>query len=225
MQNGMNRITFGNKPSAVIALNSTMPSREEFESLAGIPIIAADGACLRLEAIGISPDFIVGDLDSLRQSGRYDDFINSEMLEMPDQETNDFEKSLNFAISKGWHSVLVVGFHGGELDHTLNNISVLKKYANRMEICLYEHKRYSIYTEVSFALKSAPGEIISLVPMPIATVTTGGLEWPLRNERLELGVREGARNRAISAEISVEIHSGALLVFFDSHQPFMPSVG
>lgn len=219
----MKRITFKDKPSAVLALNSTMPSRSEFESIAGIPIIAADGACLRLEQIGIVPDYIVGDLDSLRESGRMDSFATSKIIEIPDQETNDFEKSLGFAMQNGWLSVLVVGFHGGELEHTLHNISVLKKFSPIMDLCLYELDRYAVYTEESFELTTRINEKISLIPFPTATVSTLGLEWPLDNEVLGLGFRESARNRATSSGIGVTIHSGALLAFFDSHLPLMPS--
>jgi len=219
----MKNLIFTNRFSAIIALNSSMPVRSELEKFSGVPLIAADGACLRLKAIGIDPDFIVGDLDSLRESGRSGEFANNELIEISDQETNDFEKALAFALGKGWRSVLIVGFHGGELEHTLNNISVLKKFSSRMQMCLYEHGRYAVCAESSFALRTDPGEIISLVPLPAATVTTHGLKWPLTNDLLQIGLREGHSNRAIEEEISVEIHSGALLVFFKSREPLMPS--
>ena len=66
-------------------------------------------------------------------------------------------------------------------------------------------------------------EIVSLIPQPEATLTTRGLAWPLNQESLTLGVREGARNRSTGERVELEIHSGAVFVFVDARLPLLPA--
>lgn len=53
-------------------------------------------------------------------------------------------------------------------------------------------------------------------------LTTQGLQWPLTNQWLHLGIREGARNRAIAGDIQIDIHEGALLFICDARLPMKP---
>jgi thiamine pyrophosphokinase len=75
---------------------------------------------------------------------------------------------------------------------------------------------------ISIRMKTGINETISLIPQPIAFLKTKNLQWELNNEALELGVREGARNRAISDEIEIKIISGEILLFVNARLPFAP---
>jgi len=44
-------------------------------------------------------------------------------------------------------------------------------------------------------------------------IITKGLEFPLKNESLEFGVREGTLNRSVSENISISFRKGSLLLF------------
>eukprot|EP00917_Polyrhabdina_sp_WS-2016_P031053 GHVP01066206.1.p1 GENE.GHVP01066206.1~~GHVP01066206.1.p1 ORF type:complete len:137 (+),score=29.56 GHVP01066206.1:85-495(+) len=63
-------------------------------------LVCADGGALRLKALcpDVVPNFIIGDLDSYAQ-----DLVNvqTEVIFVKDQDTNDFEKSLNFLSARG----------------------------------------------------------------------------------------------------------------------------
>jgi len=67
-----------------------------------------------------------------------------------------------------------------------------------------------------------PDEIISLIPFPHARLSTNGLKWELEEEVLELSIREGARNRAVSTSLSIKLHEGRLLFFCDTRFPNIP---
>lgn len=48
-----------------------------------------------------------------------------------DQNKNDFEKTMEWAISKGWKSIFCFGAFGGRLDHTLATISNAEKLSQK----------------------------------------------------------------------------------------------
>ena len=62
--------------------------------------IGADGGANRLLSLGLKPDFVVGDLDSLTEANRKQ-FQASQLHLVADQETNDVSKVLNFVIGEG----------------------------------------------------------------------------------------------------------------------------
>lgn len=213
-----------NRFDAVICLHGTLPSVDEFEHFMDRPLIAADGAASELFDMGIIPEFVVGDLDSIRPDVRDQLLSMSEVVCQPDQETNDFEKALTFAESMLWKNVLVVGIHGGDLEHTLNNWSVLMRFGRTMQLAALDRRRYAIPVFESIAYEGAEDEIISLIPQPLARLTTRGLHWALNDEHLELGTREGARNRATHTRIEIDVHDGAILFFCDASLPHAPHV-
>lgn len=214
-----------NKFQVLLCLDGSLPTTKVFfDYFKNLPVIAADGAAHKLREMNVSPTFIIGDLDSFHEYGNSSDFPNSTILHFPDQESNDFEKCLVFCKQQGYTSILVCGFHGGLTEHSLNNWSVLMRYSQNLSICIYENNRYAIPLRSSTSFSTEPSEIISLIPQPRAVLTTTGLQWNLTNEILELGVREGARNFAIDTSISIEIHTGEILLFCDSRLPFKPKL-
>lgn len=216
------KLEFKKEFDAVLCLDSNLPPLEIFYQLSGKKIIAADGAAIRLLKLGIEPDFVVGDFDTFNKSQFSERVSKNKLIFEPDQETNDFEKCLRFAQKKHFNTIIIFGFHGGELEHTLNNWSVLKKYSKKMELCLYDRGRYAIPLYFSVKIKLKKGEMISLIPQPDVRLTTKNLKWELNDEVLALGLREGARNIALKEEISLIIHYGELLLFIDDRLPVAP---
>lgn len=216
-------IEFTGKFDCIICLNADMPPVSLFEQLEGIEVIAADGAANKLADIGIIPDYIIGDLDSYNQG---DTRLTGKSIVIgnPDQEINDFEKILRFAIESKYQQLLVTGFHGGELEHTMNNWSVFMRFARKMNLCIFDNGRYGLPAATSLKFRTAPDEIVSLIPQPEAIITTHNLKWRLTREELKLGSREGARNRATGNDVLIEIHSGELLIFIESRIPGAPKI-
>ena len=62
-------------------------------------IICCDGAAASLTGLGIIPDRIVGDLDSLPE--KFKERFADRLLHVRDQETNDLTKAFNFCCSSG----------------------------------------------------------------------------------------------------------------------------
>ena len=216
-------LTFSETPfDAVICLNGDLPDTAVFEQLADRPLIAADGAANLLVEAGIGPEFVVGDLDSVTPQTLERLEGLAELVAETDQDTTDFEKSIRFAESQLWKNLLVIGMHGGDLEHTLNNWSVLMRHSRALQLTAFERDRYAIPVFESFTYEASPDELLSLIPQPLATLTTSGLVWNLENESLELGTREGARNRAAESTVHVNVHNGSLLFFCSARLPASP---
>lgn len=211
----MKELFFDEKFSAVIFLNGLVPDKSFFDMMPDIPIICADGAAQKISNLANKIDFIVGDFDSFDSMTSASCFNSSELIKIDEQETNDFEKCLKFALDKSYNNILICGFHGGELDHTLNNWSVFKRFASIMNLCVYDANRYGISVNHSFKANFNLNENISIIPQPEIKLITTGLKWNLNNEALALGIREGARNRVISHTQTFEIIDGSAFLFFE----------
>ncbi len=212
-------------PDAVVCLDGTLPPAEFFAKLQSLPVIAADGAAIRLAERSVQPSIIIGDFDTLEASGLQHLFEGTPQLRIADQDSTDFEKCLHYCIDTGIGTVLICGMHGGEMEHSLNNWSIAMRYAASLHLCLYDAQRYGLPISSSMSLPTEPGETISLIPQPYAVITTQGLHWPLTREELRLGYREGARNRAAGKEIGIALHEGSLLLFCNATAlPLVPVV-
>lgn len=221
----MNTLRFTASFDALICLNGTIPESELFEQFAELPLIAADGAATALVANGIVPEFIVGDLDSIDADTLRQLEGLADVIVEPDQDMNDFEKTLRFAEGQLWKRLLIVGIHGGDLEHTLNNWSVMMRFGRTLSLTALDRQRYAIPLYASTAFPPTSDELLSLIPQPHAHLTTEGLQWPLSNEALSLGGREGARNRAAAELVQITVHDGSLLFFCDARLPFAPEFG
>ncbi|MCI0450669.1 MAG: thiamine diphosphokinase [Chlorobi bacterium] len=180
-----------------------------------LSIVACDGASNFLYRYKIIPHYITGDFDAIKSGVlRYYKTKGVTIKKIRDQNTNDLEKALKLALSKKFSKILIIGATGKRLDHTINNLSVLKRYSKKADIKFYDNTFEMFFLNKSTEFKYRKGEVVSLLALPKAAgIKTQGLKWKLNNETLELGKREGALNIASSDFVKVTIEKGDLLVF------------
>jgi len=218
----MIKFDFTDSFDAIIVLNANLPDDKFFGMMSGIPLIAADGAALSLYKMGILADKVIGDMDSFYSTNLSDKFEKSNIIFDPDQESNDFEKTLKYCKENNFENVLVVGIHGGEYEHSLNNWSVFIRYSKSLNLVLYDKKRYGISIDENIRISTEINEIISLIPNSYAKLKTENLVWELDEEYLELGKREGARNKSNGGSVGIKIIEGSILLFINDRLPFAP---
>ena len=220
-----------NNFDCVVVLNSELnilseillPINKILEINKKIIIIAADGAFHKLAEINIPPNYVIGDLDSIDNNyilSNKEKYLKTQFIKLEEQETNDFEKCLQFIYNNKYKNVLVLGLDGGLLEHTLNNWSVFNKFSNKLNLIAYNSKRYAFSISNDININLEENEIVSLIPSNRCRLTTQNLKWELNSEYLELGVREGARNITTNNEIIIKIEEGSLLFFCDERLPF-----
>ena len=180
-------------------------------------LIAADGGATVCLHAGLRPDVIIGDMDSFRAQPEFGEL---NIIVDTDQETNDLEKALKHAKMLGGSRVRILGATGIRLDQTLKNISVMQQFYGTFEELIFRDELcWMRILPQNFSFDVNPGTIVSLFPISgvVEGITTTGLKYPLTNESLENGVRDGSSNESISNKVSVKHSSGSLLLMvFDS---------
>jgi thiamine pyrophosphokinase len=173
--------------------------------------IAADGGANHARTLQLQPDLIIGDLDSYEVTGDE----NSEIISDPDQETNDLEKALSYALNCEAKDAVVFGATGKRLDHTLKNLSVLLQFDSRFESIRFKDNYSTIRLIHSpFRQQFDVGTSVSLFPLSgvVKELKTRGLKYPLHRENLENGIRDGTSNVTTETEVEIEFEEGDLLL-------------
>jgi len=198
---------------ALVVCNGEPPDRAHLVARAHAAslVVAADGGILPLTEAGIVPDILIGDLDS-----SHEPFPSStKVIKDPDQETNDLEKALSYVLTTSHRNVLVLGATGLRLDQTLKNLSVLMRFHGKFERLQFEDHLCLIRIADQITELSLPvGTAISLFPMSgkVDGIVTHGLKYPLKDEYLENGSRDGSSNVVVSSPISIRYRTGSLLL-------------
>lgn len=174
-------------------------------------LIAADGGAYHAQKLQIQPDIIIGDLDSYKVTGKEDAVV----IKDDDQETNDLEKALSYTLKKSADVAVIFGATGKRLDHTLKNLSVLLRFDSQFKsILLMDDYSEMKIIQSPFKQKFEPGTVLSLFPLSgkVEGITTSGLKYPLKNEDLENGIRDGSSNEVIQNTVEITFKKGDLLL-------------
>ncbi len=204
----------------ILILNGDIPSIKTIKKFyrKGDYVICADGGANSAAVLGIIPNIILGDLDSITKSNL--SFFKKKDVEIRlinEQETTDFEKALLYIIECNLNNVIVFGAVSNRPDHTLNNFSVMKRYYKSIEIKIIDKDFEIFYLKNKIKLSYKKGKIVSFMAMPSASgITTKGLKYKLENDSLQFGVREGTLNLSSAENISIEKKKGDLLVFLST---------
>lgn len=192
-------------PSHVVA---TLPSDAH--------VIAADSGLHVALALGLTVDLVIGDMDSVdpRTLGRAR-AAGVGVEEHPSAKHHtDLALAMDAAVTHGADRVVVVGGHGGRLDHLLANALLLASpvYAGVDVVGRMGDATVHVVRS-STRLTGTPGELVSLLPVhgPARGVTTEGLLYPLHGEDLPPGASRGVSNEFAQPEARVDVASGVLL--------------
>ena len=200
---------------ALIIANGTLPPAPMVRRLRQRAdlVVCADGGANRARSSGITPDIILGDMDSLTAATKRF-YRGVPLFRIPDQESTDLEKAILFCITLGTASVDVLGALGDRIDHITGSLGCFKRFGERIELRLIDEIGELTRIRKRVSLKTRKGEKISLIPVDrCAGVTTKNLKYPLKNAFLETGVREGISNEATGRSASVSVAKGTLLLF------------
>lgn len=203
-----------NRKALVICNGDVLSKRAMAPLLKGRPfIVCADGGANKARRLGVHPDVIIGDLDSI--TSETSAFFSSVMtLQNADQESTDLEKALTYLVKHRFRQAVVVGATGGRPDHSLANLSILKKYHKKIEIVFTDQFCDTLIIRDKIIIKAAVGSVVSLMPLGRCEgIATVGLKYPLHREALELGIREGTSNEVVSSPVKISVKQGSLLLF------------
>lgn len=179
-------------------------------------VIAADSGVDHARSLGWPIHLIVGDLDSVSTSGLDDAVAAGARVDRhpPDKDATDLELALAAARDAGATEVLVVGGHGGRVDHFLANVLLLAHpaFSNMQVRARFGHALVTVVRHVA-VLTGHPGELCSLLPVGgiAREVRTTGLRFPLHGEDLNPGSTRGVSNQFDEPRATVTVDTGVLV--------------
>ena len=182
-------------------------------------VIAADGGLVHTEKLGIVPNEILGDFDSL---GYTPQGANVFPVEKDD---TDAMLAVRRGLSLGYREFVLYGsLDGPRLDHTIANFQTLQFLTDQGAVGYLAGTDYLVTVLKDGILtfpEGAEGTISVFCQGPDAEgVTLEGLYYPLENGTLSAGFPLGVSNHFTGAAATITVKKGSLLVLWDRKNGF-----
>lgn len=174
-------------------------------------IICCDGAADKLIQFGMTPDYIVGDLDSVSEKTKTK--FTNRIIRNTNQETNDQTKAIEFAIKQGFRNAIILGATGKREDHTIGNISLLLDYAPKIDVLSISNS--GIFRPVlnPQTIQSFKGQQVSIFSLGVSVeISSSNLKYPL-NKTVLSSWWMGTLNECLADSFSLEFSEGSFIVF------------
>ena len=178
-------------------------------------LIAADGGCAALKALGLTPDLVVGDFDSL---GEAPDFPNVIKLK-PEKDETDLAEAVEIGIERGCTEFRIYGGTGGKrTDHTIANLQLLAYLScKKLHGFLYgENEIFTVITDTQISFPSSMSGYISVFAHSNTCegVTIKGLKYELDNYTLTNNIALGVSNEFTGTESFIKVKNGTLIIVY-----------
>jgi thiamine pyrophosphokinase len=200
-------VVAGGDPIDAAALDDVPP---------GAPVIAADSGADHAVALGLHVDLLVGDLDSVSDAARLALEAAGVAIERhrPDKDQTDLDLALAAAVDRGAAEIVVLGGHGGRVDHYFANGLLLASpaFADVDLRARFGPARLWVVRRPT-TLTGRPGELVTLLAVhgPATGIHTTGLAYPLVGEDLLPGSSRGVSNVFTAPEATIRLEGGVLL--------------
>ena len=183
-------------------------------------ILAADGGFAHLQKLGLAPNGIIGDFDSLGYVPE-----NAQVFPVEKDDT-DAMLAVRKGLQLGYREFILYGaLDGPRLDHTIANLQTLLFLESQGAKGTLVGLRYLITTVKNGVLKLPLAEsgIVSVFCLgeKARGVTIRGLKYGLENGQLDSSFPLGVSNHFVGKESSVAVEEGTLIVMYDVEKGFM----
>lgn len=172
-------------------------------------MVCADGGYLLAERLGVMPEAVLGDMDSLKQQPK------ARVLRAScDKDETDTQLCLDYLLEAGCGEIVILGALGGREDHTYANL-MLTVYGLRrgVKVTLADPPVRVFAVTGQAEIEGKDGDLLSLFPVGGNTegILTEGLKYPLQDETLYFDVPRGISNVFAKDKITVRMRRGILL--------------
>ena len=183
-----------------------------FEKKEGDLIIAADGGYDTLKRMGIAPDLLLGDMDSLVAPAEE---VESIRFPVRKDETDSF-LAYREGVARGYREFALYGCVGGRDDHTFANYSLLiygKRRGHNIKLVGKVCDTFSIKNEaITLCGEEMKHFSAFAFAAEAAGVTLRGLEYCAEDITLSPEFPLAVSNRFTSEEAYVSVKDGELII-------------
>ena len=182
-------------------------------------VIAADGGYCHTQKLGITPDMILGDFDSLG-------FVpNSANVFPVEKDDTDAMLAVRKGLALGFREFIIYGaLDGPRLDHTIAALQTLQFLADHGATGYLVGLTYmaTVIKEETICFPAEARGILSLFCLgaDVRGVTLTGLHYPLENGILTAGFPLGVSNHFTGQPAAVSVERGSLLALYDVFNGF-----
>ena len=182
-------------------------------------ILAADGGFSHLQKLGLAPNGILGDFDSLG-------YVPESAQVFPvEKDDTDSLLAVRKGLELGYKEFILYGaLDGPRLDHTIANLQTLLFLESQGAKGTLVGLKYLITTVKNGVLQlpKADAGIVSVfcLGQKAKGVTIRGLQYELENGNLESSFPLGVSNHFVGKESSVAVEDGTLIVMYDVEKGF-----
>ncbi|MGE5474864.1 MAG: thiamine diphosphokinase [Ignavibacteriales bacterium] len=180
-------------------------------------IVCADGGSMHARKLGLVPNLIIGDCDSIDQETL--DYYESKGVKIEthprDKDQTDTQLAVERAYEMGGREMLLIGCTGTRFDHTFGNVAMLIWLMKRGVRGIIVNKHNEIHVlDRYILLEGKPGDRLSLLPITpkIDGIFTTGLKFALENGELVYDQPRGMSNEFIADQAQIVIRDGMLMV-------------
>ena len=177
-------------------------------------VIAADGGLAHTKKLGIEPQEILGDFESLGYTPR-----DARVFPVEKDDT-DAMLAIRRGLELGYRDFLLYGsLDGPRLDHTVANFQALQFLADRGASGCLVGRDYLVTVVKNGAVEfpeTAEGTVsVFCMGADAEGVTLKGLYYPLENGKLTAGFPLGVSNHFTGEKARISVENGSLLVLWD----------
>lgn len=183
-------------------------------------VLAADGGADAALAAGITPDAVIGDLDSVSPLARRR-LDATPFIRVQRQDNTDLEKALDWLTEEGFKECVIAGAAGGRLDFTLGNFLAVRPYLEKINI-RFQGAGWTLWPLLKgIHLPSGAGARLSLIPIsPCRGITLKGVKFPVENVDWRSGEPSGLwlSNVIENPPAQITLESGFMLVYCEDYK-------
>ncbi len=179
-------------------------------------IIAVDAGYTRLKEIGVEPDLVVGDFDSLEYVPNHPNVERHPSI----KDDTDTMLAVKKGIDQGCTRFMIFGGTGGRIAHTLGNIQVISFLAEQ-GFEGYITDKDCVITAINncaLAFSAQHSGYISLLPWGVkqAEISIKGLKYELERTCLPHDRPLGISNEFTGTAAKITAYNGTVIAVFEN---------
>ena len=180
-------------------------------------VIAADSGLTLVNRLGIKPDLIVGDFDSLGKKPEDENVVTLPV----EKDVTDAAAAVELGRARGYSRFAFFGCSGGRPDHTFAAYQLLADLAARGETGLLFGDNFTVAAikdgSLSFpALQTGTLSVFAVGGDAVGVTISGGY-YPLSGATLSPVFPLGVSNSFVGKPVSIEVNDGTLLIFAEGY--------